>query len=1123
MILGFKKKTSSGLTITFHESNHEAGWNAVFQLLEGNNIIPVNEWQNLSHSGALWLVDFTRMNDIVQNSLDTIVLPFEKLMKELEGQEGYIQRILCLPQFFDGGINIESKGLLHSENYRINYNWINSNGRQIIQSERHGGIIIIGNKKYLLPVHAWKMAECLDILSLSIENSNNVYSRLQVLEEIESLKNLLPEAEKNRISESSEIAGLKLYYANSFRIEAIPENRSYKIRPVLLKRQESKDGISAVFESILPPSEQIKYADYFSNSTNLLPYYNLGVGKYLILSDQLNKVLSVVHKVQHGSPEERVNFLKNPKASIAESLDGIIEEEDLNKIFSDRVIGIGDWNSKVIPWMQLPANEWIPEGELPNVRKGIDIDGKKIELTIEQASKLLDKVEKAKSSGAPFIEYEGIQIPITENTRSALIKIVPRKPIQKENKDDKVEDERRVQTAVMLVKENLETVEFAVHRVPRTLYPQENGIPNSVGTTPKPHQEEAYKWLCDHYKAGSRGVLLADDMGLGKTFQSLMFFSWLREGIENGEISDKPLLIVAPTGLLKNWESEIELHLIRDLGNIVRVYGSELRSLRSGISLNISKLRNAGLVLTTYDTLTRYQTSFGAVSFASVIFDEMQKLKNPGIQNYTAACSLNCDFWIGMTGTPVENRLCDLWSIADVLQPGMLGSIKEFSNKYEKSMLEGGEAALEKTLELQNGLIRQSEKAPAFMLRRMKYEKLPGLPAKNIHEHPTTMPNDQIMAYNQVLSDVRNSENRRGIMLEALHKLRAYSLHPDYKKQQDYVSDEDFIKRSARLQSCFKILDEIHKKNEKALIFIEYNEWHRPEFLRDMIKRRYSLKELPMVINGQVDSAARQSRVDAFQKERGAFDVMLLSPRAGGVGLTLTAANHVIHLTRWWNPAVEDQATDRIYRIGQELPVHIHYPMSIHPDLPNKCFDYDLNNRLNAKRQMSTKVLIAPPGENNMAEELMSGLFNTNNSFEISLHESYSLLGTEFEDITLKRLQRFSESQGFHVRYTPRSWDGGADMIIETMDGQIAAIVQCKHVSKSDKSPDINSDLERAFHTYGCEHNLYPVMKIGITNSSKISKIDTQWEKLSELHLIIYDDNGLKPETIFSHLRERVI
>lgn len=767
--------------------------------------------------------------------------------------------------------------------------------------------------------------------------------------------------------------------------------------------------------------------------------------------------------------------------------------------------------------MQIPPNDWIPSHELPDLPKGIDIAGKRIELKTEEIERLLLEVEKGENVGLKTIEFNGLQIPVTDNTKSSLRALLPAKPTFNTRSNEPPVQVAGTCNSVMLVKENLESVEFSVLRVPRNPVPSEVGIPHIVRSQPKPHQIEALNWLYSHYRAGSRGVLLADDMGLGKTFQSLMFLAWLRTGIENKELPEKPLLIVAPTGLLKNWEAEIEIHLLQDLGTLQRVYGHELNRVRIGNALNVQKLKNAGLVLTTYDTLTRYQTSFSAVSFTAVIFDEMQKLKNPGIQNYTAASSLNCDFWLGMTGTPVENRLADLWAITDILQPGLLGSIKEFSNKYEKVMIDGGDLAMQRLQELQDGLIKPVNNAPAFMLRRMKQDELPGLPIKHVHENKLTMPAEQAAAYSDVIHQLRNSEKKKGAMLESLHKLRAYSLHPDYKKIKQYPSDEAFIESSARLKLCFEILDKVAENKEKALIFVEYNEWHSPDFLRNMIRARYQLNELPMVINGHVDSGARQARVDKFQSETGVFDVMLLSPRAGGVGLTLTAANHVIHLTRWWNPAVEDQATDRIYRIGQKSDVHVYYLLAIHPEFPDKCFDHNLNSLLSKRRELSKKVLIAPPNEGEMLDGLFQQTFSLDVDEQTSLDDSYLFSGQEYEQFVYDKLRNNSQLFGYIVRKTPKSWDGGADLIIESIDAHIVAIIQCKHVSDVSKTNEFSKDLERAFKSYQCD-KYYSVKKIGITNATKLTASDKDWEKASSNNFYLNGNDGLKPEKLFKLL-----
>jgi SNF2 family DNA or RNA helicase len=204
--------------------------------------------------------------------------------------------------------------------------------------------------------------------------------------------------------------------------------------------------------------------------------------------------------------------------------------------------------------------------------------------------------------------------------------------------------------------------------------------------------------------------------------------------------------------------------------------------------------------------------------------------------------------------------------------------------------------------------------APAPMLRRMKADELVGLPEKKIHVRKRQMPDEQARIYADIVS--RAKEPDSGPMLETLHLLRGVSLHPIWPPAGEIEDQKSFINQSARLTETFLILDEIAAQKEKALIFLESLDLQ--EHLSLMIKTRYGLKRRPMQINGEVGGEKRQALVDQFQAQRGSFDVMILSPRAGGVGLTLTSANHVIHLSRWWNPAVEDQCTDRVYRIGQD-------------------------------------------------------------------------------------------------------------------------------------------------------------------------------------------------------------
>jgi SNF2 family DNA or RNA helicase len=238
------------------------------------------------------------------------------------------------------------------------------------------------------------------------------------------------------------------------------------------------------------------------------------------------------------------------------------------------------------------------------------------------------------------------------------------------------------------------------------------------------------------------------------------------------------------------------------------------------------------------------------------------------------------------------------------------------------------------------------------MKRRMKIDHLSGLPQKESLPSREFMPPLQADRYADAVRQARASDER-GKMLGALHDFRRISLAP-LSWLDAGADDEAWSRSSARLISLFRILDEAHAAGEKVLVFLEEKSVQAD--LRNVLQRRYDLAGLPMVINGDVTGPSRQRQVGVFQEEDG-FDVMLLSPKAGGVGLTLTAANHVVHLSRWWNPAVEDQCSDRVYRIGQRRDVTIHHPLAIHPTFQDQSFDLLLDALLERKRSLSRHVL----------------------------------------------------------------------------------------------------------------------------------------------------------------------
>lgn len=1088
--------------------------------------IPVSEWPGNNHKGANDLLDHVRQIDPTSIKIDAVAIHEDALMSWMGQQEQHIQKLLNLPPLYDGGLQIDSQGTFHQPDFQINYYWQHLHGQRYTNAKEEGCFLHVAGEKRLLSVHAWKLKKALTKVKDRLSIASETTERMLQWHEVQQLLDILPDEEKQRIEKTSVLGSIRLFYASALRIDAIPEAGGYDIIPVLL-RQRPKDSdtedSTPEHEALLTPAEQEKYASFFTKANSVSECTALDVGRYVIINNDVRRILQHIQTVRKQSHDKRLEFLKNPRAALMQALEEEIDEETFAAILSDRVVGIGAWQTKVIPYVQMKGQEWVPDNNLP---KGIIVRNPETEVDTripvvdeDEAKALLKALQMAAKAGEPTITWQGQSVPATSQTISAVSGLFPTRPTDKptgfgEGPQEPFEYDRNV----VIVKENFEDVTYHVFRKPRLRTPK-NGFPEQIRTEPKPHQKTGFDWLCQHYQAGSRGVLLADDMGLGKTWQALAFLAWLRQGMMEGRLQQSPLLIIAPTGLLRNWEKEIQDHLKDGLGNIVCAYGTFLKTYRRGKKdayyLDTGRLQEADLVLTTYETLNNYQISFTAINFAAVVFDEMQKVKNPASQITNAVNGIKADFWLGMTGTPVENRLADLWCITDILQPGWLGSVKHFSQKFEKPLTDTPPSYV--ALEELKALITEPAKdgSPEYMLRRMKKNTLVGLPLKRDHVFSEIMPPAQATEYSNIINDARNGDGP-GVMLQALQRMRAASLHPDYRRQKFYANDDAFIADSARLKKCFSILEGIQRKREKALIFIEYDLWHQSDFLPALLKRKFNLPELPMIINGSVKGQDRQKRVERFQAEQDVFDIMLISPKAGGVGLTLTAANHVIHLTRWWNPAVEDQATDRVYRIGQKREVHVYYPMAIHPDFHNTSFDICLNQLLENKRRLSRDVLLPILDSEADQQELFKKTVWHKDDNSVTFAEMSQFTAKQFESYVIQHLQRTASIYNWHVRSTPNSWDGGADVVVETNSGEILAVIQCKHSSNPEAVTTGSDDIRRAIHSY----NLKRGIGVVITNA-KASHADKAWSNENpERNIILQQKQALFPEVIISKIMQ---
>jgi len=876
---------------------------------------------------------------------------------------------LDLPDAAPFLLDVDNEGTLDQPSFRFRWHWIRDNGRPVVAPERNGAILIVGGKSYRLGAQTFTMIEALEgFNALAPENSD---ARARALS---AITGFLPDEVGRSVRATGYLQRVRLAFATAFSLNIGGDQADPSITPVLhapVSNDTPEDGASG---GLLSDGQQSIFAGQFRRSPQAKGRYPLGDHGYVILAEPLQRALGVVRSVQRASPQVRREFVRNPRAVLAAQLGDTYDDVVVESLFqetleySKRVREIGLWRPKVLPWLAQPKEPWLPPVPL-----GITVGDDQFKLDRPRAEALKKLVEEAIAAGQDTVTFEGRDIPATSATLDTLTGIFPKPspaPFPNEGPTKPVD---AIDRAVLVIEANLDAVTYEV-APPKRESQAPPGLPRCLKTALKPHQADGVDWLQRSWNEGRSGVLLADDMGLGKTIQALAFLAWMRETMDRGQWPKAPILVVAPTGLLANWRAEHDRHLnAPGLGRVLVAYGAEMKTLRrrsgketelAGAVLRVEELEAADWVLTTYEAVRDYQISFGRIKFSAVVFDEVQKIKTPGTLVTEAAKALNADFALAMTGTPVENRLADLWCIVDTIHPGRLRDLKTFSRTYEAADVDDLPARL--TM-LKDAISKSRGSLPALMMRRLKAEQLEGLPDKREHPLERTMPPRQARAYADALTQARSVTGSQASMLTALQMLRQISLAPLDPSQ---ASDAELIASSARYQVLVEVLDAIAKRGEKALIFVDLLA-HMAR-LTSLIQRRYGLPSAPMTISGEVMGRDRQKRVDLFQMPSSGFDAMILSPRAGGVGLTLTAANHVIHLSRWWNPAVEDQCTDRVFRIGQDKDVNVYYPIALDPAAPDYSFDRRLDALLVRKRKLSVETLMPPDGTGNEA----SNLFN---------------------------------------------------------------------------------------------------------------------------------------------------
>jgi SNF2 family DNA or RNA helicase len=427
----------------------------------------------------------------------------------------------------------------------------------------------------------------------------------------------------------------------------------------------------------------------------------------------------------------------------------------------------------------------------------------------------------------------------------------------------------------------------------------------------RPYQLYGYSWLAFLRKWGM-GACLADDMGLGKTIQTISLL--LHEKGMRKKMS-APVLLIAPTSVVTNWEREIgrfapglQTYVHR---GATRLRGEEMRD----------AVKGQDVVLTSYPVARLDAESFQSTKWLAVILDEAQNIKNPEAKQTQAIRKIGAEFRIALTGTPVENRLSELWSIMHFLNPGYLGARKAFRENFALPIERyHDEEAIKQLKQL----------TTPFILRRVKTDPrvISDLPDKVETKVYCSLTEEQATLYEAVVQDVmkrieeEDGMKRRGLVLSMMMQLKQICNHPvQYLHQTSKGSaDVSLVDRSGKLERLGELLEEVLADNDRALIFTQFAEMGG--MLADYLPKAFGAAT--QFLHGGTSANMRDQMVKRFQEDDHAPPIFILSLKAGGTGLNLTRANHVFHFDRWWNPAVENQATDRAFRIGQKRNVQVH-------------------------------------------------------------------------------------------------------------------------------------------------------------------------------------------------------
>lgn len=853
----------------------------------------------------------------------------------------YERNLLSIPELYPYIIYIQPQGLLKDPTFKITATFRESKLGKRFSVKREGAIIDTGVKSYLLPKEQFSLVEAIDEYN-AIPVAQKTHNGNLI--EFSRLKNL---SQTSKVVLDKYLQNESVYVPSKLKIEIERyDDDTYELVPSI--DSEFSDQFVRYLDSRSDVPDNIAVSDDYNARTRI------------VLSDDKREIIKKIKRdYKRVSARKIKEVVDNPTLYLD------VDQCDISAFYSDRVIEIGLYKPKVYPFISPYKSSWIPSYTIEDRVNGtthISFD------TIEEVGNFEHELDLAKAQGNCALSYKNIKLNLEDGYR-----IVHDARQKFEEHERKAKEDKKV----LIVEENAESLGYSVDTTKaikegKYVFHEITGLRPDIQL--KQHQIEGVAWLQNLIEAKCQGCLLADDMGLGKTLQLLSVIDWYDKNYPGNE---KPYLIVAPVSLIENWHQEYIKFFAEPRIPVCTLTGNELsRHFGKGIDKSlISYLQKRQIIITNYETIRSFQFSFCAVNYSLIILDEAQKIKTPGALVTNAVKALKGDFKVAMTGTPVENTLVDLWCIMDFSLPGLLGNCREFAKKYQ-SPLKSPDTDI---VSLGNKVRCEMG---SFFLRRLKLDVAKDLPNKSIKRVPAEMPELQKARYQEVIANALAEKEKfnkePGYMLKCIQELREISDHPYLFDNWEDYSLEELINSSAKMKAIIPILDDIKQKNEKVLIFAERRDTQ--SILKRLVRFRYQIDS--HIINGDTPTLqnikfrngkmSRQQAIDDFQKRNG-FNVIIMSPIAAGMGLNVVEANNVIHYSRHWNPAKEEQATDRVYRIGQKRDVHVYYPMAICSGICT--FDQTLDELLAYKSQLAAATLFPTVRIEVNSEELFDRLF----------------------------------------------------------------------------------------------------------------------------------------------------